>query len=281
MKTWLLLDGNYLCWRAFHSTGDLTFEDVGTGVLFGFLRDIVTFTDRFATDDVVFCFDHRPLLRNKLYPAYKANRLNKPDMQETIDEVRRQTCLLRDEYLKGLGFNNVSYHPGYEADDMIAEVTRTESLKGDKFVVVGNDHDLYQLLRPGVVCWNPNDHSVMTDKSFQKEYGVTPQQWVTVKAMAGCRGDNVKGIPGVAEKTALNYLTGRMNKRTVTYHKIRKEWELGVIFDRNFPLVKLPFKGTPGFVRMEDEVTLAKWQKLTTKLGMKSLKNRPPNCCRK
>jgi len=273
-KTWLILDSNYLAHRAFHTTGDLSYNNVKTGVVYGFLRDIVTFTELHSTDKVVFCFDHKPYLREEHLVTYK-NRPVREDLVETYDELHRQINLLRDEYLYECGFRNVFHKKGYESDDMIASAAHTVDLMGDKAVIVSSDHDLFQLLTPNVICWNPNLKLATTCESFKKKFGVTPEQWILVKALGGCRGDKVPGIRGIGESTACKFVRGLIKRDSKTFQNIVCP-KGQTVMNRNLRIVTLPFYGTPEFRPKKDEVTVKKWKALCVSLGMKSLVNRFP-----
>lgn len=273
MRTWLVLDCSYLAWRAFYSTGSLSFEDKSTGVLYGFMRDILQFQERLGTKNMVFCFDRGPYLRERDYPSYKENRIVNQNLteekKEMISQVREQLRLLRTEYLFDLGFRNVCSAKGYEADDVVASICL--NLPGtDEAVIVGSDKDLYQLLSSRVIMWNPNSKKAITQDSFEKQYGVTPTQWVDVKAIAGCSGDGVQGIKGAGELTAAKFLNGKLSNKSKAFQNIIAG---NSIWDRNRHLVKLPYGGCPKFKLVEDKLDRNAWIALCDLLGMKSLRD--------
>jgi DNA polymerase-1 len=271
LKTWLILDATFLCWRAFYSTGTLSHGDVKTGVLYGFLRDILTFMESHDTERIVFCFDHGPLLRTCDYPGYKANRTAQHTEEQLplIREMRVQMKLLRVDLLPQLGFKNVFFERGYEADDVIASVC--QNLPGDdQGIIIGSDHDLYQLLNDRVLMWNPTTKKAVTATSFTRDYGVSPIQWIDVKAIAGCSGDNVIGIKGVGEKTAAKFLNGSLKSTTKAFEAIVKG---NHVWNANRHLVKLPYAGCPSFKLQKDKLNRVVWMDVTEQLGMKSLRN--------
>lgn len=271
-KTWLLFDVNNLAHRAFYVMEDMSYRDMPTGVLFGFLRDILNYQERWSSKDCVFSFDLGESLRSEVYPSYKKNRNKHASSelgQDAIDakkDLYQQIFLLRTQYLEGLGFANILAQEGYEADDLIASVCRNLP-KGDGAVILSTDKDLYQLLNPQVMMWHPSKGGI-TYKSFQEKYGIEPQRWPEVKALSGCSTDNIMGIEGVGDKTAIKYLRGEL-KSGERYHKILLEQER--LYDTNMPLVKLPYEGTKVFELKESKTTEKKWRTLTKKLGMKSL----------
>jgi hypothetical protein len=156
------------------------------------------------TKQIAFCFDHGKPKRARLYPAYKANR--KPESiedKEHRSERNRQINLLRNEYLPAIGFKNVFWQEGYEADDLIASIVRSNARLTD-IAILSSDKDLYQLLSPRVFMWNRGKKTTL--QSFYQEWGIKPDRWAEVKAMAGCTSDNIEGIDGVGEKTAIKFL---------------------------------------------------------------------------
>lgn len=270
-RTWTVLDVPFLCWRAFHTTGGLEHEGVRTGVLYGFYRGLKTLQDRFGSDRFVFCFDLPPYKRKQLCPGYKANR-SSPD-----EDVKRQIELLRTDQLERVGFKNVFYQKGYEADDVIASVVNNLKI-GDKAVVVSADRDLYQLLNNRDVtihapsAWKGRPSKNVTRKWLVDEYGVVPEQWPQVKAVAGCSGDNVLGVYGVGETIACAHLAGRFvnakSKRDIDDFLKSDQYRI------NLELVKLPYPGCKDFKPVEDKVEPGRWDELMASLDMSSLVTR-------
>lgn len=270
-RTWLILDSNYLCYRAFYTTGTLSYGDVMTGVVFGFLREIKTLQDLHMTRDIVFAFDFGEPLRKQFYQRYKANRKKEVDEASRllISEFKKQVRLLRTEYLQELGFSNVLYQHGYEADDVIAAVVKSLP-RGDKAIIVSADHDLYQLLGPHVVMWHPQKKETMTEEILREKHGVGPIEWIDVKCLAGCDTDGILGVPGVGESTACKFLAGRLKPHTKAYQAIT---ESNIIWERNRKLIMLPYPGMEPMKLHPDNVTAEKWSVLTGRLGMESIRN--------
>lgn len=276
-KKYLILDSNYLCHRAKHSTGNLSFNGEATGIVYGFLVTVLSLQERFDNTHFIFCWDSKFSERKKVLAGYKESRNHRQD-EMTKKEIRfeedfrLQMKKLRKVYLKEIGFKNVFCQKGYEADDLIASVCQNMD-KTDEAVIVSSDHDLYQLLAFNVKIYSPNKKQLITLQSFTKEYGIRPVDWITVKALAGCSSDEIPGIKGVGEKTAIKFIKETLKKTSKAYDNIDKGFK---ILLRNLVLVKLPFKGTRIFKIKEDEVVLKGWKKVTVMLGMKSLKHTPP-----
>jgi len=237
----LVVDSNYLCHRAFHTTGPLSYNETPTGVIFGFLNQLFTLGKAVRPDEVVFVWDSRKSLRKKRYPFYKdRNKTETPD-QELLDAFA-QFRLLRTQILPELGFCNNFIQGGYEADDIIAKIVMSHA-EHQEFITASGDADLFQLLDYTDVYSMPSTKEIktVTRESFTAEHGITPNQWVQVKQIAGCTSDTVPGIKGVGEKTAIKYLKGELKEDSVKARAIQSGQD---IIDRNEWLVKLPLPGT-------------------------------------
>lgn len=275
-KTWLLFDCNFLCHRAFHAVGHLSFNEVKTGVLYGFFSDIQSIQEEFGSSDVVFCFDHGRIgVREKMFSGYKAKRKAKYDDadDEEIEarrELLRQVDLLKTDYLSRIGYRNVFYQTGYEADDMIASVAKTLP-DGDEAIIITADEDMYQLITDRVMFYNPNKKMRMSLQKFKDEYGIDPSQFWKVKCIAGCSTDDVPGIRGVGERTAIKYLKGELPETAKTYQSIKAGRK---VLRRNKPLVKLPFKRTARFKLIDDDVDLNEWEEVCKELGFNAKRRR-------
>jgi 5'-3' exonuclease len=183
---------------------------------------------------------------------------------------RKQMELLRTEYLRIIGFHNNFWQDGYESDDIIASVTKSLVLDLEEGIIITADQDLYQLIRPNVKWYNPRSRILVSLQRFKREFGIRPKQWAKVKAIAGCKSDNVLGVKGVGEKTALLYVKGELNESHKKYRAIKANWKSVVL--RNKPLVLLPFKGTKSFALTKDFPTQKGWNKVTKALGMANVR---------
>lgn len=272
MTNWLLVDVNYLGYRALYSTGTLSFKDNPTGVVYGVLSEALRAMERFQTRNVCWCFDYGKPKRLELLPTYKATRKAKrkeatEDERRTHLEMKHQLHALRTDILPGLGFKNVFAANGYEADDVIASLVNTIP-DPHRSVMISSDEDLYQLLGNRCVLWNPHKQTIVNDTKFFQTYGIASHNWPSVKALAGCSSDDVPGLVGVGEKTAIKYLRGELSPSTKTAAKFQ---EAASILERNLPLVTLPFPGCPVFKRKHDKVNRAKWEAVMERYGFHSL----------
>lgn len=268
MKTYLLLDCNYLVWRAHYSTGHLSHKGTPTGSIFGFFKTINELQNRFATTRLVFCFDHGRSKRYKLSKKYKSNR----ELTEEKIEVHKQINALKFKYLKKVGYKNICYAKGYEADDIIASIAKNIKYPHHA-IIVSADKDLMQLLDydQRIQVYNPSSKKLYTHSMFMQEFGISPNRWAEVKAMAGCSSDNIEGIPGVGEKTAIKELTvgttGKVKDKIKKYNSNEK-WK-----KKQIKLVTIPYKGCPVFKLKKDVLDPQACAKLLDNLGFQSLKD--------
>ena len=266
-KPWLILDVSHMAFRAFHTTGGLSHMGTSTGVAFGVLRDLVTLEREFHSQRFVFCFDGDGSKRKEVYPAYKANRKN----GTTSGLVKAQCELLRTNYLPRLGMANLFKQDGYEADDVIASVVRNNP-DPSPIIIVSGDEDLYQLLEDGVSIYRMSNGKAMTKKAFESGYGIFPNQWPFVKAIAGCTSDNIAGVEGVGQKTAIKYLRDELPHHLNKYLDCKHWHQNCAQFLQNLELVMLPYSGTERFVPTEQsDIDHDEWSALTKELGIKTL----------
>jgi 5'-3' exonuclease len=277
-KRWCLLDGDYLCHRAWYTKGHLTHGDLFTGVVYGFLQDIADLEERFLPSAMIFCFDHGEGKRKKILPGYKGNRRQGMSEEDKALYVhfRNQVDQLKNEVLADIGYQNIFFEKGYEADDCIARVVNCHlaTRRDVHHIIVSSDHDLYQLLGRRVSVYNPHHKDITNEDTFVEQWGVSPSQWVDVKCIAGCRTDCIPGIQGIGEKTAARYIAGKLKTGSASFQKITSS---NATWVRNRELVELPFPGLPNYEVCEDEkIDQRKWRKVMEKFGIKSIPQ-PPN----
>jgi len=191
----------------------LTAGEMRTEVIFGFLRQLLLLAKqkKDIRDRMVFVWDSRYYHRFEYCPEYKQKRKKElTEWEEERDVISyEQFDLLRQEILPAMGFRNVFRLHGYEADDVIAVLCKGNA--EEKITIVTTDQDLYQLLTDNVSFYNLRTKVLYTRQQFTRDYGITPKQWVDVKAYGGCVSDNVKGIKGVGEKTMCKYILKQLN----------------------------------------------------------------------
>ena len=271
MKT-LVIDANCIAHIAKHSKKDLTYGEMETGVIFGFLEQIKILANKFNTNKFIFCWDSKKSKRKELYPDYKRHRhKDKTEIEQIEDNIAfKQFYDLRTAVLPKLGFKNIYIQTGYEADDLIAVTVKENrgSHNGEfDFIVVTNDDDLLQLLDHCDI-YNPKTKKLESIATFSEEYGIPPNMWSAIKSLAGCTSDNVKGVEGVGIVKAIAYVTKKLKKGKI-YDRIINEGP--TISKRNAPLVHLPMAGTIIITPIENEVfNILDFIDVFEKYGLKS-----------
>jgi DNA polymerase-1 len=241
----VLFDASYLAHRARHSTGGLSHGGVATGIVYGFLEAVrsICSDPRIASNRVGICFDSRSRsFRRESFPGYKQRRHadRTPEEVAAIAVMHEQMEMLRRELLPAVGFP-VYYQAGVESDDLLAQAARQEcppNGSGRRSVIVTADGDLYQAITNDVHWFDPSRDVYLTDDRFWVLKGLWPSDWATVKEIAGCSGDEVPGVGGVGEATAIKYVL----KEPITDGRRAKIESPGgvAIRRRNSGLVRLP-----------------------------------------
>ena len=281
----ILLDCHHMCWKNSWAMGGLKHKGAATGVLFGFFRDLNTLEQELSSNRFIFCFDLGYGRRKKDLPGYKASRdLKKkhhtPEEAEAYHEMQTQINLLREEILPSLGYKNIMAQDGYEGDDHIATVAN-EVKKQPKAeaVIISTDGDLKQCLAPNVSMYHMTYKTFYTDTDFTRDTGLRPDQWPMVKAIGGCRSDEVPGVPGVGEVYAAKFIKGEMAKDSANYINIVNAKQM---IKKNLPIVTLPYKGAVKCPTIQkDKLDAEQWNKIMKSFGISSLRNNPPKLKRR
>lgn len=256
----LVIDVDNLMHRYHYAFPPLLVDGNPTGATHGFLRAVLSLREEFSATDLVFCFDRGEPVRKKLFPAYKAN--HKDDATEPYKQkkyLHRQLHELRNNLLPMIGFRNVFSQDGYEADDFVAAVCNHWQVR--RAVIVSSDKDLHQCLcdTPAkyVTQYDLNGNGELSKAKFIERYGVYPSEWVQVKAMMGDVGDNIPGIEGVGEKTAIKWLKFGLAEHTKACQGINAGKD---VIARNRELMELPYPGLRPVELREDDVTVDSWR---------------------
>lgn len=199
----VIIDGNSLMHRAFHALPLMGFDGVYTNAVHGFLTMLLKVIKEEDARYCAVCFDeHGPTFRHTAYPAYKAGR------NPTPPELISQFSLIR-ELLPQLGIASYSLQ-GYEADDLLGTLSLQAEGQGVKPLLLTGDRDALQLVdgitelmftRKGIT-----ETIRFTPETIRETYGFGPEQVTDWKGMAGDSSDNIPGIPGVGDKTAVKLL---------------------------------------------------------------------------
>ena len=199
----ILIDGFSLVFRAYHAlqrTGMKSATGEPTFAVFAFANILTSLLEKHDPDAIAVVFDTaQPTFRHELYPEYKAHRDAFPD--DLVPQLARIKSLIT-----AMGLEQVEL-PGFEADDIIGTIARRESHDGHQILCVTSDKDYFQLvtdkvsiLRPGK---NVGEYDVYTASEVRAKFGVGPEHVIDVLALIGDASDNVPGVKGVGEKTAI------------------------------------------------------------------------------
>lgn len=203
----LAVDSNSIMNRAYYGIKVLTTKDgFFTNAIYGFLNILLSAKAEVKPDAIVFAFDvHAPTFRHKMFEEYKAGR--HPTPQELIDQFPVIKELLRD-----MGYPVIEVE-GWEADDILGTVSRLCEEQGSECFISTGDRDSLQLIGPHTrvrlasTKMGASVSEMMDEDAVMQKYGVTPVELIQVKALMGDSSDNIPGVPGIGEKTALDLIS--------------------------------------------------------------------------
>ncbi len=198
----VLVDGSSYVYRAFHALPMLTTsEGRNTGAVRGVISMLRKMVAEYPDSPVAVVFDAKgKTFRDDMYPEYKANRPPMPDeLREQIEPIH--------EIVKAMGLPFIC-EPGVEADDVIGTLAEQASKAGRKVVISTGDKDMAQLVNDEVTLVNTMTDTVMDPAGVVEKFGIGPELIIDFLALMGDKVDNIPGVPGVGEKTALGLLQG-------------------------------------------------------------------------
>jgi 5'-3' exonuclease len=194
------IDASYFIFRAYYSMPpDMVDADGNsTHALYGFARFLSDLVEQVRPERIGIAFDtslrSETSFRNRIYPAYKANRESPPQ------DLARQFALCR-EFCRHLGLAEFA-HDEYEADDIIGTLAARARAAGLQSVLVTRDKDLSQLVRDGDVFWDYTSNARYHYHDIGPRFGVLPERIADFLALTGDSVDNIPGVPGIGKKTA-------------------------------------------------------------------------------
>lgn len=217
MKKLVLIDGHSILNRAFYGVPELTnSEGLHTNAVYGFLNIMFKILDEEKPDYLTVAFDlSAPTFRHKMYGGYKGTR--KPMPHELVEQVP-----LIKEALIDMNVCVVTKE-GYEADDILGTLAKRAEAEGMIVSVVSGDRDLLQLATDNIKIRIPKTKKGTTEiedyntAQVVETYGVTPVEFIDMKALMGDASDNIPGVPGIGEKTAGAIIS--------KYHSIENAYE--------------------------------------------------------
>ena len=209
MDKLVLIDGNSIMNRAFYGimgSKALTTKDGRyTNAVYGFLAILFKLLEDVKPQYIAVAFDLKaPTARHKLYDGYKANRKGMPD------ELAEQMPVIKD-ILRAMNIDIIEKE-GYEADDILGTLSRFGEKNGLEVTILSGDRDTFQLATDKTCIRIPRTKGGKTEtdifdkKKIEETYGVEPKQLIDVKGLQGDTSDNIPGVPGIGEKTALSLI---------------------------------------------------------------------------
>ena len=225
MSKLIVVDGNSIMNRAFYgimgSKMLMTKDGKYTNAVYGFLAIIFKVIEDLNPDYIAVAFDLKaPTARHLMYEGYKANRKGMPN------ELAEQMPIIKD-ILRKMNITIIEKE-GYEADDVLGTLAKRGEAQGIDVTILSGDRDTFQLATNKVTIRIPRTKVGKTEvDNFNRDkvmetYGVEPKELIEVKGLMGDSSDNIPGVPGVGEKTALNLV-----KQYKTIDNLYKEIEAG------------------------------------------------------
>ena len=280
----IIIDGNSLMYRAFFAlqTPMSSRDGTPTGALHGFLGMLLKLVDRKPSHMAVAFDVHGPTFRHLKYDEYKAGR------RPTPDDLRTQMPILKD-ILRQMDIAVVEC-PSYEADDILGTLSRRAERAGLDVLLVTGDRDALQLT-------TDHTHVLLTKKgitdtveydpqTLKEAYGLTPDHMRDLKALMGDSSDNIPGVPGVGEKTALKLLESYGDLDGVYAHQDEIKGKLGERVRENEASARLSYwlgtitTAAPVETEIKDcqfaAERLSAARETLEKLGLKSILSRLP-----
>ncbi|MBD8569817.1 DNA polymerase I [Pseudomonas syringae] len=198
----VLVDGSSYLYRAFHALPPLaTSKGLPTGAVKGVLNMLKSLRRQYPESPFAVVFDAKGgTFRDTLYAEYKANRPSMPD------DLRVQVDLLH-ACVKGLGYPLLCVD-GVEADDVIGTLARSSAAADRPVIISTGDKDMAQLVDGHITLVNTMTGSVLDITGVKEKFGVGPEHIIDYLALMGDKVDNIPGVPGVGEKTAVGLLVG-------------------------------------------------------------------------
>ncbi len=202
----LIVDGNSIMNRAFYGTMHaktmMSADGTYTNALYGFLAILFRELEDLNPDYIAVAFDLKaPTHRHKMYEAYKGTRHGMPE------ELAQQMPIIK-EILKEMNITVIEKE-GYEADDIIGTMSKEAEKEGHLVTILSGDRDTFQLVSNNITVRIPRtkmgktEVDDYTEEKIEEEYGLKPKALIEVKGLMGDTSDNIPGVPGVGEKTAI------------------------------------------------------------------------------
>lgn len=201
-KPLVLVDGSSYLFRAYHAPPHLTnSRGEATGAIYGVVNMLKSLMKQYAPERMIVVFDAKgPTFRNDMYSEYKANRPPMPD------DLRTQIEPLH-KIIKAMGLPLIAIE-GVEADDVIGTIADEQTKLGNDVLISTGDKDMAQLVNQHVTLINTMTNTVMDPEGVVNKFGIPPELIIDYLALMGDKVDNIPGVPGVGDKTAVGLIQG-------------------------------------------------------------------------
>lgn len=218
----VIIDGNSLMYRTFYGIRPMTSKrGVPTNAVYGFANILLNIFENHHPDYIGVAFDEKkPTIRHEKFDDYKAGRLKMPE------DLVTQLPLIY-EMLDKLNIRKISLE-GFEADDLIGTISKTYSAEGTEVKILTGDRDAFQLVDDNITVLftkkGISDVDVINEEAIEKLYGegITPNALIEIKALMGDKSDNIPGVAGVGEKTAIKLVQQYENLESI-YENIQEQ----------------------------------------------------------
>ncbi len=225
--TLYLIDGHALAYRMYFaltagssSQRWQTSKGEPTAGIYGFARELLRILEQERPEYLVVAFDTGKTFRDQIFPEYKGTRAKMPDdLRPQIERIRQLVDAFNIPRLE---------MEGYEADDVLGSAAHIAAEQGLGVKIITGDRDLLQLVNKRTAVYLAGDEqNYVTDEDVIKKLGVRPDQVVDYKAIVGDKSDNIPGVPGVGEKTAISLLEkfGTLDEIYKNIDQIERRWQ--------------------------------------------------------
>jgi DNA polymerase-1 len=283
-KRLLLIDGHSMVYRAFYALPAENFKTSSgqpTNAVYGFASMIINLIKEEKPTHIAVAFDvSRKTFRTEKFPEYKATRASTPD------EFRSQLSYI-NELVDAFGIKHLEL-PGFEADDIIATLSKQAKAIGFETLICTGDRDSFQLINETTTVLYPKkgvtEMNRMTPEAVFEKYGLTPNQYPDFAALRGDPSDNLPSVPGVGEKTATKWIADYGSLSNLIKHSSDIGGKVGQSLRENIESIKLNRELTQLIEDLEISTTAAdlEWPGINTlevskffeKLEIRALKER-------
>jgi DNA polymerase-1 len=225
--TLYLIDGHALAYRMYFaltaggsSARWQNSKGEPTAGIYGFARELIRIIEQEKPEYIAVAFDVGKTFRDEIFPEYKGTREKMPDdLRPQIKRIREMVDAFNIPRLEMEGF---------EADDVLGSIARLAAEQGLGVKIITGDRDLLQLVNERTVVYLAgDDQNYITDEDVVKKLGVRPSQVVDYKALVGDKSDNIPGVPGIGEKTAIALIEkfGTLDNIYAHIDEIENRWK--------------------------------------------------------